>query len=94
MDWQLVANYFTIKSTDIFAVQGPINTLFSISAKSPSCSAEKVDFIGFDIFLYGGHFLFSIGMNFIILKQCSLVMLHGKFENHSLEVSENNPAGA
>ena len=44
-----------------------------------SGSREKVDFIGFAIFSIGDHLGFSIRLNFIILKPCSLVMLHVKF---------------
>ena len=47
-----------------------------------SSSGEKVDFSGLAIFINSGHFLFSTRLNFIILKPCSLVMLHVKFENH------------
>ena len=45
-------------------------------------SGEKVDFSGLAIFSNSGHFLISINQNFIILKPCSLVMLHVKFENN------------
>ena len=48
----------------------------------PSHSEEKLDFIGFAIFSIDGHLRFSTRLNLIILKPCSLVMLHVKFENH------------
>ena len=47
-----------------------------------SGSGRKIDFIGSAIFSNSGHFLFSASLNFNILKHCSLVMLHVKFENH------------
>ena len=40
---------------------------------------DKVDFIGFPIFSIGGQLGF---WNIFILKPCSLIMLHVKFENH------------
>ena len=44
-------------------------------------SGEKNDFIGFAIFSIDGHLGFLTRLNFIILKPCSLVTLHLKFEN-------------
>ena len=48
----------------------------------PSGYGEKVDYSGLAIFSNSGHFCFPSSLNFIILKPCSLVMLHVKFENH------------
>ena len=47
-----------------------------------SGSGEKVDFSGLAIFSNSSNFLFLTKLNFIILKSCSLIMLHVKFENH------------
>ena len=48
----------------------------------PSNSGQKIDFNGFAIFSYGGHLGFSIRLNFIILKSCSLLMQNVKPENN------------
>ena len=56
---------------------------YKISAKyTANHSGEKVNFIGFTIFSISHHLGFSTRLNIIILKPCSLVMLHVKFENH------------
>ena len=47
-----------------------------------SGSGEKVDFGSLAIFSNSGHLLLPTSLNFIILKPCSLVMQHVKFENH------------
>ena len=46
-----------------------------------SRSGETVDFIGFAIHSTDGSLGFSTRLNFIILKNYSLVMQHMKFEN-------------
>ena len=48
----------------------------------PCRSGEKVDFFGFAIFRTGGHLGFSTILNILILKLCSLIMPHVKFEHH------------
>ena len=48
----------------------------------PSRSGENDDFISFAIFGNGGHFKFSTGLTFTILKLLSLIMLHMKFMIH------------
>ena len=48
----------------------------------PSRSGENDDFISFAIFSNGGHLEFSTKLNFTILKPCSLIMVHVKFEIH------------
>ena len=48
----------------------------------PSGTGDKVDFGGLAYLSNIGHFLFPTSLNFIILKPCSLIMLHVKFENH------------
>ena len=47
-----------------------------------SGSGEKVDFSGLAVFSNSGFFWFSTRLYFIILKPCSLIMLHVKFKNH------------
>ena len=47
-----------------------------------SGSEGKVYSSGLAIFSNSGHFGLPTSLNFIILKPCSLVMLHVKFENH------------
>ena len=49
----------------------------------------KADFIGLATFSNSGHFLFLTSQNFIILKPCSLVMLHARSENHGSVMLEN-----
>ena len=41
-----------------------------------------VDFIGLNIFSFGGHLGFSTRLNFISLKPCSLDILYVEFENY------------
>ena len=47
----------------------------------PSALGKKVDFIGFAIFSITGHLEIWTRPNFTILKPCSQIMLHVKFEN-------------
>ena len=47
-----------------------------------SCFEEKVDFTSVAIFSSSIHLGFSTRLNFIILKPCSIITLHVKFENH------------
>ena len=47
-----------------------------------NASGAKFDYSGLAIFSNSGQFLFSTRLNNVILKSCSLVMLHAKFENH------------
>ena len=54
----------------------------------PSGSGERVCFVGFAIFSYGGQLGLLIGLHLTVLKPCSLVMLHVKFENHGVAVSK------
>ena len=77
-----------LTSTDFFHFnnsenQGPINAPYKISAKYtvPYGPGDNVCFIGLAIFSNSGHFFFLTRLNFIILKPCSLVMLHVKLEN-------------
>ena len=62
-------------------VQLPGNALYIIQPNISSGSGEKVNFSGLALFSNSGTFCFSTRLNFIILKPCSLVMLHVKFEN-------------
>ena len=47
---------------------------------------KKVDFIGFAIFSISSHSGYSAWLNFNILKLCSQVNLHTKFDNHRYRV--------
>ena len=47
-----------------------------------SGAGEIVDFSGSAIFSNSGHFGFSTRLSFIILKPCSPIMQHVKFENN------------
>ena len=53
-----------------------------IQPNIPCGSGENVDSIGLPIFSNSYYILFSTRMNFIVLKPCSLIMLHMKFEIH------------
>ena len=46
-----------------------------------SGSEAKLDFSGLTIFSNSSHFLFPTRLSFIVLKPCSLFMLHVKLEN-------------
>ena len=64
--------------------------LYTKFQPNTSCgSGEKVDFIGVAISSNSGHFSFSTRLNFIILKPCSLVMLHVKLKTMGAVVSKN-----
>ena len=60
----------------------PVTRVITALQCISSGSGEKVDFGDLAIVSNSGHFLFPTSLNFIILKPCSLVMLHVKFENH------------
>ena len=48
----------------------------------PCPSGGKGDIMSFAVFSMGDHLGLSFRLNFLILKPCSLVMQHVKFENH------------
>ena len=53
-------------------------------------ASGEVEFVIFATFSNGSHLGFSIYLKFIILKPCSQVMHHVKFETIAAEVSEKH----